>query len=163
VRHCEEPQNQRPSLMLTRSTRCLDRVFIGNPLDATNVRSVPTFRSIGAQFSPRGTYLVTFERFKPATADGQAGATPAENLIVWRVDTLQPVLRVAHRNNDYWRLQWNDDESICARLSGNNVCCVCAGVCCVCDGVCVCVCNGVCVCDGGCVCVCVIVCVCVGV
>ncbi|KAK5625705.1 hypothetical protein RRF57_001421 [Xylaria bambusicola] len=74
-------------------------------------------------FSPRGTYLSTWER--PAK-DENGDAT--KNLKVWRVadetadgSNKQPMGRFVQKSQTGWNLQYTSDEKFCARLVTNEV------------------------------------------
>ncbi|KAI0397577.1 translation initiation factor eIF-2A [Xylariaceae sp. FL0594] len=74
-------------------------------------------------FSPRGTYISTWER--PAK-DGNGDAT--KNLKVWRSveDVAEggektPIGRFVQKSQSGWNLQYTSDEKLCARLVTNEV------------------------------------------
>ncbi|KAI0904092.1 eukaryotic translation initiation factor eIF2A-domain-containing protein [Ustulina deusta] len=74
-------------------------------------------------FSPRGTYLSTWER--PAK-DENGDAT--KNLKIWRVTEdapdgieKQPIGRFVQKSQTGWNLQYTSDEKFCARLVTNEV------------------------------------------
>ncbi|KAI0517849.1 translation initiation factor eIF-2A [Xylaria bambusicola] len=74
-------------------------------------------------FSPRGTYLSTWER--PAK-DENGDAT--KNLKIWRVadettdgSDKQPMGRFVQKSQTGWNLQYTSDEKFCARLVTNEV------------------------------------------
>lgn len=82
---------------------------------------IPNVYEIG--FSPRGTYIITWER--PAK-DENGDAT--KNLKVWRIiedgvagqDKL-PLGSFVQKQQDNWNLQYTADEKYCARLVTNEV------------------------------------------
>ncbi|KAJ2357428.1 hypothetical protein GGF43_001465 [Coemansia sp. RSA 2618] len=88
-------------------------------MDAQTQAAVATIARAGVldvRFSPKGTYVVTWERFsKPA--GGEASA----NLSVW--DAATGALRGAfvHKTFGEDALQWTDDERFCAKLVSGEV------------------------------------------
>ncbi|KAI1331531.1 translation initiation factor eIF-2A [Xylariaceae sp. FL0255] len=79
-------------------------------LDASNVFDVA--------FSPRGTYVSTWER----PAKDEAGDA-TKNLKIWRSidDTSEPIGQFVQKAQTGWNLQYTSDEKFCARLVTNEV------------------------------------------
>jgi len=82
---------------------------------------VPNVYELG--FSPRGTYLSTWER---PSKDENGDAN--KNLKVWRtVEDLapgaqkQPVGQWVQKSQSGWNLQYSDDEKYCARMVTNEI------------------------------------------
>ena len=81
------------------------------------VGEVPVLGCSTAEFSPKGTYLITWSR-PQATKDG---AKPTDNLLVHRVSDLSlagSFFQKAYRKD---ALQWTDDEKYLALLVTNEV------------------------------------------
>ncbi|KAJ1979537.1 hypothetical protein H4R34_002795, partial [Dimargaris verticillata] len=68
-------------------------------------------------FSPRGTYLLTWERFTK-----QADSTePHLNTNVWVSASGQHLVGLTRKLQSSWSFQWTSDESCCAQLFPNEV------------------------------------------
>jgi len=71
---------------------------------------------VRAYLSPKGSFLLTCERWQPGNQEG--------NLIVWRVSDQQRVFQVTEKNlrESTWPLvKWTQDEAIAAHMVTNNV------------------------------------------
>jgi translation initiation factor 2A len=87
------------------------------------VATLPVINAADLSFSPRGTYLSTWER--PAK-DENGDAT--KNFKIWRVNAgggdgaeRQPIDRFVQKNQSGWNFQYTSDEKFCARLVTNEV------------------------------------------
>lgn len=85
--------------------------------------SLPTPNVYEIAFSPRGTYVSTWER--PAK-DENGDAT--KNLKIWRTieeipegGEKTPIGRFVQKSQSGWNLQYTSDETLCARLVTNEV------------------------------------------
>ncbi|OMJ18214.1 Eukaryotic translation initiation factor 2A [Smittium culicis] len=67
-------------------------------------------------FSPKGNYMMTYERFIKSTEDAQH-----RNLKVFKTDTGELLGSFTQKSSVSWQLQWPEDESFCAQLVTNNV------------------------------------------
>ncbi|KAI1811611.1 translation initiation factor eIF-2A [Poronia punctata] len=97
---------------------CVVDASVGHVLSTLAVSNV-----FDVAFSPRGTYVSTWER--PAK-DENGDAT--KNLKVWRtIDDLPesaektPIGRFVQKSQNGWNLQYTSDEKVCARLVTNEV------------------------------------------
>ncbi|KAJ2448877.1 hypothetical protein EV183_005202 [Coemansia sp. RSA 2336] len=82
-------------------------------VDAQSLAPVATIAQRGVldvQFSPRGTYVVTWERFSKSENEA------AGNLGVWEARSGTRRGGFVHRQFDEDALQWTDDEQFCAKL-----------------------------------------------
>lgn len=92
--------------------------FIGHVLASLPIQGI-----YDLSFSPRGTFLSTWER---PGKDENGDAT--KNLKVWRtIEELaegaekQPLGKFVQKSQSGWNLQYTDDERFCARLVTNEV------------------------------------------
>ncbi|KAJ9594298.1 hypothetical protein L9F63_014303, partial [Diploptera punctata] len=69
------------------------------------------------QFSPKGTYLMTWEPFTVSQVNPQGGP----NLHIYKSDTGELVKAFIHKKQIGWEPQWTSDEKLCARLNNNEV------------------------------------------
>lgn len=93
------------------------------PIEITSSESgeilstIPCTDAQNVQFSPLGTFLVTWSRqLKP-----KSGEAPQSNLHVWRVASEQLQASFSQRQMQTDMIQWNNDESVCIRLVSNEV------------------------------------------
>uniref|UniRef100_A0A1D1ZB63 Eukaryotic translation initiation factor 2A n=1 Tax=Anthurium amnicola TaxID=1678845 RepID=A0A1D1ZB63_9ARAE len=81
----------------------------------TEIRSFEIPSILAASFSPRGTYLQTFQK----------SSTPQEkNVRLWKLESGQPVYQLFQKNKSKttWpTIQFNDDETVACRLSTNEI------------------------------------------
>ena len=81
------------------------------------VSIIPCTDAQSVEFSPLGTFLVTWSRqVKP-----KSGESPTPNLHVWRVSNGSLEASFNQRQMQLEMLQWNQDESACIRLVSNEV------------------------------------------
>ncbi|RKP14982.1 eukaryotic translation initiation factor eIF2A-domain-containing protein [Piptocephalis cylindrospora] len=83
-------------------------------LDASTQASIQVIDRKGivdAAFSPRGTYLATWER--PVKAED--GSVPA-NLLLWETVTGKQLCAFTHKNGNQWAPQWTADEAHFLRM-----------------------------------------------
>lgn len=81
----------------------------------TLVSSLPRPRTLDIQFSPLGTYIVTFELFT-TNKDNPEGSP---NFYVYKTATGEEVYSsVQKKNTDDWKPNWSKDESIFALMMG---------------------------------------------
>ncbi|KAL0281567.1 UNVERIFIED_CONTAM: hypothetical protein PYX00_002515 [Menopon gallinae] len=74
-------------------------------------------KALNINFSPKGTYLVTWEQFVITQANPQG----SPNLNIWKSETGELVKSFVHKSQMGWEPQWSADEKICARLINNDV------------------------------------------
>ncbi|KAJ1824895.1 hypothetical protein LPJ56_002775 [Coemansia sp. RSA 2599] len=89
-------------------------------VDAQTLATVATIARrniVDVQFSPRGTYLITWERLSSNAAEGDDG----KNLRVWEAATGQTLGGFKQNNFSASALQWTDDERFCAKLFSGEV------------------------------------------
>lgn len=80
------------------------------------MREIPLPNVYELEFSPLGSYIVTWERpFK--LENGQAG----DNLKMFHVSTGAAAGSYVQRNQSGWNLQFTADEKLCARLVTNEI------------------------------------------
>ncbi|KAJ1643173.1 hypothetical protein LPJ64_005029 [Coemansia asiatica] len=72
---------------------------------------------VDVRFSPKGTYLITWERFSQNAAEGDDNS----NLRVWETATGQALGGFKQNNFSASALQWTDDERFCAKLFSGEV------------------------------------------
>ncbi|KAJ2368123.1 hypothetical protein H4S01_001767 [Coemansia sp. RSA 2610] len=88
-----------------------DEVRVADAQTLAPVATIARAGVVDVRFSPKGTYVVTWERFsKPA--DGSAG----HNLLVWDAASGAARGGFVHRTFSADALQWTDDERHCAKL-----------------------------------------------
>ncbi|KAJ2234958.1 hypothetical protein H4R99_002802 [Coemansia sp. RSA 1722] len=88
--------------------------------DAQTLATVATIARkniVDVRFSPKGTYLITWERFSPNAAEGD----DTNNLRVWEAATGQALGGFKQNNFSASALQWTDDERFCAKLFSGEV------------------------------------------
>lgn len=97
---------------------CVVDASVGHVLTTLTVSNI-----YDVAFSPRGTYLSTWER--PAK-DENGDAT--KNLKIWRTTEdipegaeKQPLGRFVQKSQSNWNLQYTSDEKLCARIVTNEV------------------------------------------
>ncbi|KAJ3300728.1 hypothetical protein HK104_006026 [Borealophlyctis nickersoniae] len=73
---------------------------------------------IEVEFSPRGNYLSTWERFVKAP---DSDTNPHKNLAIWEIASGNQVVAFTQKNQGRWNVDWTADESYCARLVSNEV------------------------------------------
>ncbi|KAJ1721968.1 hypothetical protein LPJ53_003571 [Coemansia erecta] len=91
-------------------------------VDAQTLQPVATIARRGVvdvQFSPRGSYVVTWERFSSNKADADTADTC--NLRVWEALTGRALGGFVQKNFSEGALQWTGDERYCARREGGEV------------------------------------------
>ncbi|KAF9428101.1 hypothetical protein BGZ94_003370 [Podila epigama] len=87
-------------------------------MDAQSLQMVQEFAIkdvIEIDFSPKGTYLSTWQR-QIKTEDGSH-----KNMSIFEVKTGQELTSFSQKNQNNWNVQWTDDESYCARMVSNEV------------------------------------------
>uniref|UniRef100_A0AC35TN40 Eukaryotic translation initiation factor 2A n=1 Tax=Rhabditophanes sp. KR3021 TaxID=114890 RepID=A0AC35TN40_9BILA len=100
----------------------VDTVLL-NADDKTIIKSLPLPKIQNAIFSPKDTYVVTWEPYviygrpKP----GEAERKPNPNLRFWRCDTGENLLITSCGRDMIWQPQWTADESVCLRLVGSEL------------------------------------------
>lgn len=84
-------------------------------------------------FSPRGSYIITWERpstfsslsglachtYKPLAKQEDGSAT--KNLKIWKSETAEHVVAFVQKSQSGWNLQYTCDEKYCARVITNEV------------------------------------------
>ncbi|RKP06566.1 eukaryotic translation initiation factor eIF2A-domain-containing protein [Thamnocephalis sphaerospora] len=68
------------------------------------------------EFSPRGTYLSTWERYVKPSDD-----TVNQNTNIWETASATRVTGFTQKSHDNWNVQWSMDEEFCAQLAANAV------------------------------------------
>jgi translation initiation factor 2A len=84
-------------------------------IDADNggvISEVPIKDAVELVFSPRGTYLLTWERPKKEENTGNYGP----NLKVWNASTGEQLESFVQKTQGGWSIQYTGDEKYCARL-----------------------------------------------
>ena len=101
------------------------RVNIINADTGEIVSSLPTENVFELGFSPKGTYIITWQR---PSKDENGDAS--KNLKVWLVHDekalaegvdKEPLARFVQKNQTGWNLQYTYDEAFCARVVTNEV------------------------------------------
>ncbi|XP_044715528.1 eukaryotic translation initiation factor eIF2A domain-containing protein [Hirsutella rhossiliensis] len=100
-----------------------DSVTVVNALTGHQVLSLPIANVYELDFSPLGTFVITWER----PAKDEAGDA-TKNLKIWRTTEegvagadKQPLGRFVQKQQGGWNLQYTADEKYCARLVSNEV------------------------------------------
>ncbi|EQK98576.1 Translation initiation factor 2A, beta propellor-like domain protein [Ophiocordyceps sinensis CO18] len=100
-----------------------DSVIIVDALAGHQVLSLPIANVYELDFSPLGTFVITWER----PAKDEAGDA-TKNLKIWRTTEegvagadKQPLGRFVQKQQSGWNLQYTADEKYCARLVSNEV------------------------------------------
>lgn len=68
-------------------------------------------------FSPKGSYLNTWERPWKNEEDGSAG----KNFKVWSMASGEQIIEFVQKSQNGWSLQYSQDEKICCRNVTNEV------------------------------------------
>ncbi|KAF9578184.1 hypothetical protein BGW38_006157, partial [Lunasporangiospora selenospora] len=79
------------------------------------VQEFPIKDVIELDFSPKGTYLSTWQR-QIKTEDGSH-----KNLVIFDVQSGEECTSFSQKNLNNWNVQWTDDEAYCARMVTNEV------------------------------------------
>ncbi|KAJ3032470.1 hypothetical protein HDV00_007518 [Rhizophlyctis rosea] len=90
-------------------------------LDASTnkqIQELPLKNVIEIEFSPRGTYISTWERLMK-TPDSEKN--PHKNLTIWNSATGERLTGFTQKNQSGWNVDWTEDETYCARLVSNEV------------------------------------------
>ncbi|KAF4529450.1 hypothetical protein B566_EDAN014226 [Ephemera danica] len=69
------------------------------------------------KFSPKGSFLMTWEPFMTTPANPQG----THNMAVYKTATGTELKSYVFKKHSGWELQWSDDEKLCARNSGNDI------------------------------------------
>ncbi|KAJ1949598.1 hypothetical protein EC988_004712, partial [Linderina pennispora] len=80
------------------------------------VSVIPLANVADVQFSPRGTYVMTWERYSKSD-----DPSVSNNLKVWVTKTAEQCGRFVQKAYADWALQWTDDEQFCAKLYSGEV------------------------------------------
>ncbi|PSN36308.1 Eukaryotic translation initiation factor 2A [Blattella germanica] len=78
---------------------------------------IPRPKVSNLEFSPKGSYLMTWEPFTVSQANPQGGP----NLHIFKSDTGELIKDFVHKKQIGWEPQWTSDEKICARNVNNEV------------------------------------------
>ncbi|XP_022093860.1 eukaryotic translation initiation factor 2A-like [Acanthaster planci] len=81
------------------------------------VQQIPTNRTAQLGFSPRGTYLATWQQYH-AIKDNPAASY---NLHIWNLETGKSVKATIQKKRALWRPQWTSEESVCAVFASGGV------------------------------------------
>jgi translation initiation factor 2A len=80
---------------------------------------------VDIKFSPRATYISTFEKYTKFLPEEdqlwhQTNGTPVlhQNVRVYKVETGELLCSFSHKNPDTWMIQWTEDESVFGRMLG---------------------------------------------
>ncbi|XP_054271256.1 eukaryotic translation initiation factor 2A [Macrosteles quadrilineatus] len=88
----------------------------------TPLASIPSPKTYCIQFSPRGTYLMTWQPFIVSNANPQGGP----NMFIYKSDTGDLVASFVHKKQTDWEPQWSADESLCLHTVNHEVVCYAA-------------------------------------
>ncbi|KAG9016368.1 hypothetical protein FRB90_003118 [Tulasnella sp. 427] len=92
-------------------------VRISNATDFTTLCEIPVPNALEIGFSPKGTYISTWERYvKPADE-----MTQHKNHRVWRVSDGREVISFVQKSLDNWDLQYTPSEDKAVRLVSSEV------------------------------------------
>lgn len=80
---------------------------------------LPVAKGIELSFSPKGTYLSTWER--PAKTEHENGASWSKNLRVWETSTGALLAEFERRQLDGCFFQFNETETHCVRQAGSEL------------------------------------------
>lgn len=100
-----------------------NRVNVIDANTATVVSTLPAENVFELGFSPKGTYIITWQRPSKDETTGDA----VKNLKVWRVaeDTAEAeketIGRFVQKSQTGWNLQYTFDERFCARVVTNEI------------------------------------------
>ncbi|XP_047119324.1 eukaryotic translation initiation factor 2A [Schistocerca piceifrons] len=78
---------------------------------------IPRPKVSNITFSPKGTYIMTWEQYMVTPANPQGGP----NLYIWKSDTGDLIKEFVQKKLSGWEPQWSQDEKICARIVNNDV------------------------------------------
>ena len=87
-------------------------ITIHDAINGRLITELPVLKADMVEFSPLGTYLVTWSR--PSTA-------PGNNLCVWHIASAEMVASFSQKQQKKDILQWSGDESVCGHLVTNEV------------------------------------------
>ncbi|KAJ3089197.1 hypothetical protein HK102_006976 [Quaeritorhiza haematococci] len=73
---------------------------------------IPLKNVIEIEWSPRETYISTWERF----VKGDGESEPHKNMRVWNVETAEQVIAFTQKSQNNWNVLWTEDEVYCSRL-----------------------------------------------
>nr|XP_018898159.1 PREDICTED: eukaryotic translation initiation factor 2A [Bemisia tabaci] len=76
------------------------------------VAEIPKPKTQFFKFSPKETYLMSWEPFAVSAANPEG----SPNLSIWRSETGELVKVFVHKKHTAWDPQWSSDEHLCARL-----------------------------------------------
>lgn len=82
------------------------------------IASLPRPKACYLQFSPRGTYLMTWEVY---TENPKDAVREKPNLFIFRADTGEELFSVIQKRHHEWQMHWSSDESLSALLVGGEV------------------------------------------
>ncbi|KAJ3156693.1 hypothetical protein HDU86_003917 [Geranomyces michiganensis] len=82
------------------------------------VQELPQKNVIEIEFSPKGTFVSTWERH---VKNVDSDTNPHKNLIVWEVATGKQLISFTQKNQTGWNVDWTAEETYCARLVSNEV------------------------------------------
>ena len=87
------------------------RVRVITVADGQLIADFPRPKTSGLQFSPKGTYLVTWEPY--AVTKDTPQNTP--NLHIWKLETKESVKSYVQKKHKGWEPAWSCDEKLLAR------------------------------------------------
>ncbi|TPX63014.1 hypothetical protein PhCBS80983_g00066 [Powellomyces hirtus] len=95
-----------------------DRVKIFDASTNSLVQEISQKNVIEIEFSPRGTFVSTWERL---VKNADSETNPHKNLIVWEVTTGKQLISFTQKNQSGWNVDWTAEETYFARLVSNEV------------------------------------------
>lgn len=82
------------------------------------IASLPRPKACYLQFSPRSTYLMTWEVYTENPKETPKGRP---NLFIYRAETGEEVFNLIQKRHQDWQMHWSSDESVAALLVGGEV------------------------------------------
>lgn len=89
-----------------------EAICVTDPDSGSLLRSIPAINIIDMAFSPRGKFIMSWERPKKDEASGNYGP----NLRLWEVETGEYIRGFTQKNQAGWKIQFSFDEKYAARL-----------------------------------------------
>jgi translation initiation factor 2A len=92
-------------------------IALHNTITGELVGEIPCFDASYVEFSPQGSYMVTWSKPVKGTADeGSEG-----NLKIWQLSSLQLVAAYSQKTFKKETIQFTADESLCFRIVSNEI------------------------------------------
>ncbi|CAI4233154.1 unnamed protein product [Auanema sp. JU1783] len=98
------------------------RTRVIEPSTGKEILSLDLKRTKAFSFSPKDTYLFTYEQYAIYGRKTHDDQKPEPNLRVYHLKEKKHVTTLIAAKESTWQPQWSDDESICIRQQGSELC-----------------------------------------